>query len=232
MKEIQHILSYVRRAVDDYQMIEDGDKIAVGVSGGKDSLTLLLALSELAKFYPKHFEVVAITIDMGLAGMDFSPVVALCEAHGIPYIQVKSDIAKIIFDIRREPNPCSLCARMRRGALHDAAKAAGCNKVALGHHSDDVIETFMLNLFFEGRIGTFSPVTHLTRKELTLIRPLQVQLPVVVSTCPEDHATERENMKLLLRELDAKNRGLRHRIFGAICRGEIDGFHPAGESRK
>ena len=245
MKEIQHILSYVRRAVDDYQMIEDGDKIAVGVSGGKDSLTLLLALSELAKFYPKHFEVVAITIDMGLAGMDFSPIVALCEAHGIPYIQVKSDIAKIIFDIRKEPNPCSLCARMRRGALHDAAKAAGCNKVALGHHSDDVIETFMLNLFFEGRIGTFSPVTHLTRKELTLIRPLlyarekdivgftrQAQLPVVVSTCPEDHATERENMKLLLRELDTKNRGLRHRIFGAICRGEIDGFHPAGESRK
>ncbi len=245
MKEIQHLLSYVRRAVDDYQMIEEGDRIAVGVSGGKDSLTLLLALSELSKFYPKHFEVVAITIDMGLAGMDFSPVTSLCEVHGIPYIIVKSEIAKIIFDIRKEANPCSLCARMRRGALHDAAKAAGCNKVALGHHADDVIETFMLNLFFEGRIGTFSPVTHLSRKELTLIRPLlyarekdvvsftrQAQLPVVVSTCPEDHATERENMKLLLRELDARHRGLRHRIFGAICRGEIDGFHPAGNDRK
>ena len=245
MKEIQHLLSYVRRAVDDYQMIEEGDRIAVGVSGGKDSLTLLLALSELSKFYPKRFEVVAITIDMGLADMDFSPVTSLCEAHGISYIIVKSEIAKIIFDIRKETNPCSLCARMRRGALHDAAKAAGCNKVALGHHADDVIETFMLNLFFEGRIGTFSPVTHLSRKELTLIRPLlyarekdvvsftrQAQLPVVVSTCPEDHATERENMKRLLRELDARHRGLRHRIFGAICRGEIDGFHPAGNDRK
>lgn len=245
MKEIQHLLSYVRRAVDDYQMIEEGDRIAVGVSGGKDSLTLLLALSELSKFYPKRFEVVAITIDMGLVGMDFSPVTSICEAHGISYMIVKSEIAKIIFDIRKETNPCSLCARMRRGALHDAAKAAGCNKVALGHHADDVIETFMLNLFFEGRIGTFSPVTHLSRKELTLIRPLlyarekdvvsftrQAQLPVVVSTCPEDHATERENMKQLLRELDARHRGLRHRIFGAICRGEIDGFHPAGNDRK
>ena len=245
MKEIQHLLSYVRRAVDDYQMIEEGDRIAVGVSGGKDSLTLLLALSELSKFYPKRFEVVAITIDMGLVGMDFSPVTSICEAHGISYMIVKSEIAKIIFDIRKETNPCSLCARMRRGALHDAAKAAGCNKVALGHHADDVIETFMLNLFFEGRIGTFSPVTHLSRKELTLIRPLlyarekdvvsftrQAQLPVVVSTCPEDHATERENMKQLLRELDARHRGLRHRIFGAICPGEIDGFHPAGNDRK
>ena len=245
MKEIQHLLSYVRRAVDDYQMIEEGDRIAVGVSGGKDSLTLLLALSELSKFYPKRFEVVATTIDMGLVGMDFSPVTSICEAHGISYMIVKSEIAKIIFDIRKETNPCSLCARMRRDALHDAAKAARCNKVPLGHHADHVIETFMLNLFFEGRIGTFSPVTHLSRKELTLIRPLlyarekdvvsftrQAQLPVVVSTCPEDHATERENMKQLLRELDARHRGLRHRIFGAICRGEIDGFHPAGNDRK
>ena len=122
MKEIQHLLSYVRRAVDDYQMIEEGDRIAVGVSGGKDSLTLLLALSELSKFYPKHYEVVAITVDMGLVGMDFAPVTALCEAHGIPYIQVKSEIAKIIFDIRKESNPCSLCARMRRGALHDRSE--------------------------------------------------------------------------------------------------------------
>lgn len=245
MKELQRLLSYIRRAVDDYHMIEDGDRIAVGVSGGKDSLALLFALSALSRFYPKHFEVTAITVNMGLSGMDFSPIAAFCTTHSIPYICVKTEIAKIIFDIRQETNPCSLCAKMRRGVLHDAAKEAGCNKVALGHHADDVVETFMLNLFFEGRIGTFSPVTYLSRRDLTLIRPLlyarekdirtfarRAELPVIVSTCPEDHATERENMKHLLQELDERHHGLRHRIFGAICRGEIDGFHPTDSIAK
>lgn len=241
MKEIQRILSFVRRAVDDYRMIDEGDRIAVGVSGGKDSLTLLLALAELRRFYPKPFEVVAITVDMGLDGMDFSPVETLCGQYGIPYRRVSTDIAKIVFDIRQESNPCSLCAKMRRGVLHSTAKEMGCNKVALGHHFDDTVETFMLNLFFEGRIGTFSPVTYLSRRDITLIRPLlyaqekdiryfarHANLPVVTSTCPEDHATERENMKNLLLKLESEHRGLRHRIFGAICRGNIDGYRETG----
>ena len=241
MKEIQRILSFVRRAVDDYAMIAPGDRIAVGVSGGKDSLTLLAALAELRRFYPNPYEVVAVSIDMGLPDMDFSAVGAFTRGYGVEWKQVKTDISNIIFNVRKEPNPCSLCAKMRRGALHAAAKESGCNKVALGHHFDDAVETFMLNLFFEGRIGTFSPVTYLSRQDLTVIRPLlyaqekdiryfarHAEIPVVTSTCPEDHATERENMKLLLKELEQKYPGLRHRLFGAICRGKIDGFRPTG----
>lgn len=241
MKEIQRMLSFVRRGVDDYAMIEENDRIAIGVSGGKDSLVLLTALSELRRFYPKKYELVAITIDMGFPNMDFSPVAAFCQEHQIPYHVVKSEIATIIFDIRQESNPCSLCAKMRRGALHAAAKDLGCNKVALGHHFDDAVETFMLNLFFEGRIGSFSPVTYLSNRDITLIRPMiyaqekdveyvarHMDLPLVSSTCPEDHATERERMKQLLRDLEANNKGLRHRIFGAMCRSGIDGYQIHG----
>ncbi len=241
MKEIQRILSFTRRGVDDYHMIEEGDKIAVGVSAGKDSLTLLTALAELRRFYPKSFELVAVTVDMGFEGSDFSPVARFCERLNVPYKLVKTEIADIIFKERQETNPCSLCAKMRRGVLHAAAKEAGCNKVALGHHFDDAVETFMLNLFFEGRIGCFSPITYLSNRDITLIRPMiyaqekdveyfarHVELPIIVSPCPEDHATERENMKQLLRELEKKNKGLRHRIFGAMCRGEIDGYKKIG----
>ena len=154
MENIKRILSYTRRAVDDYNMIEDGDKIAVGVSAGKDSLTLLCALAELKRFYPKKFELVAITVDMGFESpMDFTPIAKLCEELGVPYHITKTEISKIIFDIRKESNPCSLCAKMRRGSLHNTAKELGCNKVALGHHFDDVVNTFMLNLFYEGRLG-------------------------------------------------------------------------------
>ena len=237
MKEQKHLLSYVRRAVDDYHMIEEGDKIAIGVSGGKDSLTLLAALAGLRAFYPQKFELTAVTEDMGFPGSDFSGIASFCETLGIPYHVAPTDIAKIIFDIRKEPNPCSLCAKMRRGALHATAKALGCNKVALGHHFDDAVETFMLNLFFEGRIGCFSPVTYLSRADLTLIRPLlylpekavisyaaAAKLPVTKSLCPADGNTQRESMKLLLRELDRQNKGLKYRIFGAMQRGEIDGF--------
>ncbi len=218
-------------------MIEPHDRIAVGVSGGKDSLALLTVMAELRRFYPVPYEVVAITVDMGLPNMDFSPVEDYCKELGVPYHIAKTDIAHIIFDVRKESNPCSLCAKMRRGALHAAAKEMGCNKVALGHHFDDAVETFMLNLFFEGRLGSFSPVTYLSNQEIHLIRPLlyaqekdvmyfvrHADLPIVTSTCPEDHATERENMKRLLRDLETKNKGLRHRIFGAMCRGEIDGY--------
>ena len=235
---MKRMLSYTRRGVDDYNMIEEGDKIAVGISGGKDSLALLCSLAYLRRFYPKKFELIAITIDMGFeGGMDFTPVKELCEKLDVPYHIIPTEISKIIFDVRKETNPCSLCAKMRRGALHNAAKELGCTTVALGHHFDDVVETFMLNLFFEGRLGCFSPVTYLSRVDLRVIRPLlympekevvefakKNSLPVVESKCPADKTTEREEMKTLLRTLERENKGLRYRIFGAICRGELDGF--------
>ncbi len=258
MDHQKHLLSYTRRAVDDYGMIRAGDRIAVGISAGKDSLSLLYALAGLRRFYPQPFELIAITVDMGFAGIaanrnkpaptedPYAGIRALCERLEVPYHVVPSEIAKIIFDVRKEANPCSLCAKLRRGALNNAAKALGCNTVALGHHFDDAVETFMLNLFFEGRIGCFSPVTYLSRVDLRVIRPLlycpekeirafagAVELPVVKSACPADENTERESMKQLLRELERENRGLRHRIFGAMQRGEIDGFHlPAGRPLK
>ena len=242
MEHIKRILSYTRRALDDYGMISPGDKIAVGVSGGKDSLTLLCAMAELRRFYPIPFELCAITIDMGFESkMDFSGVETLCKELDVPYHIFPTEIAKIIFDVRKEKSPCSLCAKMRRGALHRAAKEIGCNKIALGHHFDDAVETFMLNLFFEGRIGCFSPVTYLSRMDLYMIRPLiylpekdvryftsKTALPVVTSPCPADGNTQREEMKQLLAKLDREHTGLRYRIFGAMQRGEIDGFKAVG----
>ena len=241
MDEMKRILSYTRRAVDDYEMIHEGDRIAVGISAGKDSLTLLYALAGLRRFYPKKFELVAITVDMGFEGMDFTPIRELCEKLDVPYIVAKTEISRIIFDVRKEKNPCSLCAKMRRGALHNAAKEAGCNSVALGHHFDDVVETFMLNLFYEGRLGCFQPVTYLSRKDITVIRPMiympekdiryfanRIELPVIKSPCPADGNTERESMKQLLHSLERENKGLRYRIFGALQRGNIDGFKSVG----
>ncbi len=249
MDHKKHILSYTRRAVDDYQMIRPGDKIAVGVSAGKDSLALLCAMAGLRRFYPVPFELIAITVDMGFRDIEanrgkvmpedpYGDIRRLCESLDVPYKVVPSEIAKIIFDVRKEPNPCSLCAKLRRGALHNAAKAEGCTTVALGHHFDDAVETFMLNLFFEGRIGCFQPVTYLSRVGLHVIRPLlyapekevaafakEAALPVVPSSCPADENTQREEMKQLLRDVERTNKGLRHRIFGAMQRGEIDGFH-------
>lgn len=236
---MQKLLSYVRRAADHYHMIEAGDRIAVGVSGGKDSLALLVALAHLRKFYPKPFEVVAITLEMGYEEMDFEPVQRLCDELGVEYIRVPTQIKQIIFDVRKETNPCSLCAKMRRGALHEAALAAGCKKVALGHHYDDVVETYMLSLFYEGRISCFLPVTYLDRKGITLIRPLlytpekyvrsiakRYDLPVVRNPCPADGNTKRQEIKDLLWQLEATNHGLRDRIFGAIQRYPLRGWEP------
>ena len=241
MNELKRMLSFVRRAVDDYGMIEEGDVIAVGISGGKDSLALLKTLAEMRRFYPQKYEVKAITVDMGFEGADYSTIKAYCDSLGVEYKIVDTDIAKIIFDVRREPNPCSLCAKMRRGSLHLAAVEMGCNKVALGHHFDDVVETFMMNLFFEGRLGCFSPITYLSNRKINLIRPMiyatekdviyfarRQNLPVVASLCPEDHNTERENMKNLLADIEKTNKGLKHRIFKAICKGKIDGFAEKG----
>ncbi len=237
MNELKRMLSFTRRAVDDYAMIEEGDVIAVGISGGKDSLALLKTLAEMRRFYPKKYEVKAITINMGFSGVDYSPIAEYCKALNVEYSVVNTDIAKIIFDVRKESNPCSLCAKMRRGSLHAEAQVLGCNKVALGHHFDDVIETFMMNLFFEGRLGCFSPKSYLSNRKITLIRPLiyatekdviyfarRQELPIVKNPCPEDHNTERENMKNLLSSIEKTNKGLKHRIFHALCKGELDGF--------
>jgi tRNA(Ile)-lysidine synthase TilS/MesJ len=237
-KDIQKILSPVRKAVEEYDMIDDGDRIAVGVSGGKDSLTLLCALARLKTFFQKNFSLVAITIDMGFDGSDFSQITELCNDLDVEYHIIPTQIYEIIFNVRKEKSPCSLCSRMRRGALHDAAKELGCNKIALGHHFDDVAETFMLNLFFEGRIGCFSPITYLSRKDLTMIRPLiythekeiksfstKENLPIYKAPCPADGNTERAKMKEFLAPFDKAHPGLYHRIMGAIQRKEIDGFH-------
>ncbi len=247
MKGLKRLLSYTRRACDDYGMIEAGDKIAVGVSAGKDSLSLLYAMAELRRFYPIPFELCAVTVDMRFGDLeaggeqtDFTPIRELCEKLDVPYHVEPSNIAKIIFDVRKESNPCSLCAKLRRGMVNDTAKKLGCNKVALGHHFDDVVETFMLNLFFEGRLGCFSPVTYLDRTDITVIHPLvyapekdiryfaaNAALPVVTSACPADGKTEREGMKQFLADLEFKHKGLRHRIFGAMQKSGIDGFKEA-----
>lgn len=236
---MQKMLSYVRRAIDHYHMIEDGDKIAVGVSGGKDSLTLLTALAKLRLFYPKKFEVTAITLEMGYEDMDFAPVQKLCDELNVPYIRIPTQIKQIIFDIRKEENPCSLCAKMRRGALHEAAIAAGCHKIALGHHFDDVVETYLLSLFYEGRISCFQPVTYLDRMDVTLIRPLlytpesyvrafakRFEMPVVFNPCPADGNTKRQEIKDLLKTLEKDMPGLRERIFGAMQRYPLKGWQP------
>lgn len=233
---IQKILSPVRKCVQDFDMIKKGDKIAVGVSAGKDSLTLLCALSALSRFYPESYELEAITIDMGFDGKsgDYSEISALCETLGVPYTVVPTQIAQVVFDIRKEKNPCSLCANMRRGALNDAAKKHGCNKVALGHHHDDAVETFFLNLFHEGRLGCFSAVTYLDRTDITLIRPmlyvpekeirafaLKEQLPVKTSSCKADGNTERQKMKDFIFELQKDNRDIKEKVFNAMLRDNL-----------
>ena len=197
--KLQRLLSYTRRAVDDYHMIEDGDRIAVGISGGKDSLTLLYALHGLKRFYPKKFEIEAITVDLGFPGFDLSGVHDLCAELNVPYTVVPTQIGEIIFKERKESNPCSLCAKMRKGAFNEKAKALGCNKIAYAHHRDDIVETMLLSLIFESRFHSFSPYTYLDRMDVTVIRPLMyvpeadvigfrnlMQLPVCKSPCPAD----------------------------------------------
>lgn len=235
--KLQQVLSFVRRAVDDYQMIEDGDKIAIGISGGKDSLTLLYALNSLKLFYPKKFEIHAVTVDLGFKNLNLDKIVELCKELDVPYTIVKTDIAKIVFDERKETNPCALCAKMRKGALNDAIKAAGCNKVAYAHHKDDVVETMMMSLIFEGRFHTFSPVTYLDRTELTVIRPLMYMseadvigfvhknnVPVVKSPCPADGYTKREYVKELLKDINKETPGVKNRMFTAIVNSSMKGW--------
>lgn len=230
-------LSPIRKAIDDYNMIEEGDRIAVGVSGGKDSTMLMVALKRLSFFYPKKFTVIGITLDMGMEGMDFTPIKELAKAEGIEYIVKPTRIAEIVFDIRKESNPCSLCALLRRGSLHDEALKQGAKKVALGHHYDDVLETFMMNLIHEGRIGCFSPVTYLDRKDITVIRPLiyieerdirscvkRNCIPVIQNPCKANGNTERQKMKEKLKDLEKAYKGVKYRMFGALQRADIDGW--------
>ncbi|MDE6963033.1 MAG: tRNA 2-thiocytidine(32) synthetase TtcA [Lachnospiraceae bacterium] len=226
---LQRVLSYIRRAVDDYHMIENGDHIAVGISGGKDSLTLLYGLHGLMRFYPEHFTLHAVTVDLGFQNLNLEEIKTLCHDLNIEYTIVKTDIADIIFNQRKETNPCSLCAKMRKGALNEAIKKAGCNKVAYAHHKDDVVETMMMSLIFEGRIHTFHPVTYLDRMDLTVIRPLiymneadvvgfvnKFQIPVVKSPCPADGNTKREYIKNVLKSLNQDTPGVKERMFTAI----------------
>lgn len=227
--KLQQLYSYTRKAIDDYRMILDGDHIAVGISGGKDSLAMLYALSGLKRFYPADFELTAVTVDLGFENLNLDEITALCGQLHVPYHIVRTDIGKIIFEDRKESSPCSLCAKMRKGALNQAMKELGCNKIAYAHHRDDVVETMLLSLIYEGRFHCFSPVTYLDRMDMTVIRPLiyvqeadvvgfvnKYRVPVVKSPCPADGHTKREYVHLLLQQLNRENPGVKERMFHAV----------------
>ena len=241
---MQKLIGLVRRCCEDYDMIQSGDRIAVGVSGGKDSLALLVFLAELRKYNHKPFEVEAITIDMGL-GMDYSGIKKLCQELDVPYTVVETQIGPLIFDYRKEKNPCSMCAKMRRGALNEALLERGMNKLALGHHYDDAVETFLMSLLFEGRISCFQPVTNLDRSGVIQIRPMlyihertidnfvaRQGLPVLENCCPVDKTTKREEVKQLVFELSARYSDLKERVFGAMQRLPLPEWEPHGRYKR
>ena len=241
---MQKLLGLMRRCVDDYDMIREGDRIAVGVSGGKDSLVLLQLLANLRKFFNKSFVLEAITIDMGL-GMDFSGIAALCKELDVPYHIIKTEIGPIIFEHRKEKNPCSLCSKMRRGALNQAILDMGFNKLALGHHYDDAVETFVMSLIYEGRISCFQPVTDLDRTGIVQIRPMlyihektvdnfarRMELPVTENRCPVDKTTKREEIKQLIFDLSQTYPDLKERIFGAMQRFPLPEWQPQGRYKR
>ena len=229
----QKMLSVMRKGISKYNLIADGDRIAVGVSGGKDSVALLKLLAEYRRFSPERFSLVAISIDLNFNNnpTDFSPIAKLCEQLDVPYFVEKTDIGQIVFDVRKETNPCALCSKMRKGALHSLAKEKGCNKVALGHHADDVIDTFLLSLFYEGRLSTFAPKSYLDKIDLTLIRPLVMvkemnvvayskTLPIVKSCCPANKLTKREDVKDKVKEIAKDIPNIRDMIFTALTHPE------------
>lgn len=235
----------VRRCIEDYKMIADGDVIAVGVSGGKDSLSLLCALANLRNYYPKKFHLHAVTLSMGFPGMDFTGVKHLCDKLDVPYTLRHSDLGRIIFEERNEKNPCALCAKMRRGALHEMIAELGIKKIALGHHFDDAAETFLLSLFYEGRIHCFQPVTYMSRTDITQIRPMlyagegtinrlvkKYDLPVVSNPCPMNGKSKREEIKTLIQTLSAQYPDLKNKIFGAMQRLPLEGWEPEEYARR
>jgi tRNA 2-thiocytidine biosynthesis protein TtcA len=226
---LQKLYSYTRKAIDDYEMINEGDKIAIGISGGKDSLTLLYALSGMRRFYPQKYELAAISVDLGLGIQNMDKIKELCDSLEVPFYIEKTEIGNIVFDIRKEKNPCSLCAKMRKGALNNKALELGCNKIAYAHHKDDIIETMMMSFIYEGRINSFAPVTHLEKTGLYVLRPMmyvseaevigfknKYQLPVAKNPCPVDGHTKREYIKKLISEINKENPGVKERMFTAI----------------
>jgi tRNA(Ile)-lysidine synthetase-like protein len=228
---MQKLIGPFRRCIDDYHMIDDGDRVAVGVSGGKDSLTLLVLLAALRNFYPKKFTLEAFTVDLGYDDMDFTAVAKLCEDLQVPFTMIPTQIKTILFDIRHEKNPCSMCAKMRRGALNNAILEHGITKIALGHHHDDAVETFLLSLIYEGRLSCFEPVTYLSRTGVTQIRPMlylseqsiihfaqRQNLPIVTNSCPADKHTKREEVKSLVYELNGRYPDFKDHVFGAMQR--------------
>lgn len=238
------MIGLVRRCVEDYNMIAPGDKIGVGVSGGKDSLALLVFLAELRKYHSNPFTLEAITIDLGM-GMDYSKIAQLCEKLEVPFTLVPTQIAPVIFDYRKEKNPCSMCSKMRRGALNQALLDRGLNKLALGHHYDDAVETFMMSLLFEGRISCFQPVTDLDRTGIIQIRPMlyiheksvdnfskRYDLPILENRCPVDKQTKREEVKQLIYDLSATYPELKERIFGAMQRFPLPEWEPKGRYKR
>ncbi len=245
--KLQRLLSLTRKAVDEFQMIQPGDHIAIGISGGKDSLTLLCALSALRRFYPNPFTLEAITVSLGFEGFDLTAVRKLCESLEVPYTVVETQIGKIVFEERREENPCSLCAKLRKGAFNAKAKELGCNKIAYAHHKNDVVETLMMSLLFEGRLHTFEPVTHLEKTDLTLIRPIiyveepdvkgfvnKYQLPVVKNPCLADGYTKRQYAKDLIAQINRDHPGSMERMFTAVIRSDFDSWRdriPTDRSR-
>ena len=241
---MQHILGLVRACVEDYHMIDPGDRIAVGVSGGKDSLMTLAALHRLQKFYPVPFTVEAITLDMGMPDMDFAPIADFCRELDVPYTVIRVPVYDVVFRERQEKNPCSLCAKLRRGSLNTALVERGIGKIALGHHYDDAVETLLMNLLFEGRIGCFQPVTYLDRTGITQIRPLlycqeeeiarvsaREKLPVVENTCPADGASRRQEIKELIGDLEQNYPDLKQKLFGAMTRYPLYGWSTEKEER-
>lgn len=235
----------VRRCIEDYSMISDGDKIAVGVSGGKDSLALLYALASLRSYYPEKFQLYAVTLDLDFEGMDFSPIQQLCRELSVPYVIKKTNIREIVFDERREKNPCSLCAKMRRGSLCDLLNELGIHKIALGHHFDDAIETFLMSLLFEGRISCFQPVTYLDRSGITQVRPMlyvgegtisnlakKYCFPIVENPCPMDKESKRHEIKELISTLSKTYPDLKSKVFGAIQRLPLEGWQPNEYKRR
>ena len=234
---LQKILSRMRKAVTDYEMIKDGDKIAVGVSGGKDSLLLLLAMRQLQRFLPVKFELMAISVTLGFEAFDENLLIDFYNNLGVDYHIERTQIGQIVFDVRNEKSPCALCANMKRGAIYNAAKSYNCNKVAFAHHMDDIIETFLMSQIYEGRIHTFSPVTYLDKKNITLIRPLiyteekliratcrDLNLNPIKSGCPADGETKRQVVKELITSLTKENRHIKANLFGAIQRAGICGW--------
>ena len=238
-KILNDFTSLVRKAVDEYHMIDGGETVAVGVSGGKDSMLLLRSLQHLSTYYPKHFQVEAVTVELGFEGMDFTPVADMCRELEIPYTCLKTDIKEIVFDVRQEDNPCSLCAKMRRGALNDAIRARGISKLALGHHFDDAVETFMMSLLFEGRLSCFRPVTYMDRSGVTQIRPLiyageqkianvaaALELPIVENPCPMDKTSKRWEIKQMLKTMSVDYPDMKTKVFGAMQRMPLPGWAP------